>query len=646
MLAVLREFGSSIANALGESRSWSSETDILSGNIDWWGGKTSDSGLKVNRISAMSFPAFWRCVTLIVYGCTKADLRIYKRVGEHGKERAKEHESYRLVYSQPNEMMNALTFWRTLIGHFVVGGNGYAYIERDRAGRQLGYLPLDPSMTYAARKDGVVKYVTTYQYQGAPFTRVIEASDMLHFHPFGWDGLSGYSVIDILCDAIGGALATRKHSTTVFKRGAMISGVLETANPIDEATANKTLAHWERTYTGPDNAHKVAMLTQGLKFNPIALDARKSQLLESLKYHDIQMAVIYGAPPHKTGNMERSAYNSLEMEEKSVASDALDPHWRTIEAECNTKLLSKDERENDTHFFEFNRRAAIQTDTEKESQVLEREVNAGLMMPDEARGILNMPELPFGLGKVILRPNANHTVIDLTKPPPEADNGDLDFQREYVKSLVADGTISDVMFNLTDAQALLEAVNIPVFKGYDEPWLPVIADNGELVSGETIKDSEGDVVGGDTIKAPEPEPTETDPDPVRAFAKRTRRGYRDQVLAAREAMTNALRWMTKRIAYRPGVYTGNFVENVNNLESLHRADFDRVTGPPARMIAALGGDAGPVRDLYFKGIREAMLLAAECKASELPKRVAWAMELCGRSCVKLATMAALSGVKR
>src|SRR5690606_34107600 len=44
----------------------------------------------------------------------------------------------------------------------------------------------------------------------------------------------------------------------------------------------------------------------------------------------------------------------------------------------------------------------------------------------------------------------------------DEDNGDeLNFKREVVKALIADGTIGDVIFNLTEGKKLLQEVNIP-----------------------------------------------------------------------------------------------------------------------------------------------------------------------------------------
>lgn len=109
------------------------------------------------------------------------------------------------------------------------------------------------------------------------------------------------------------------------------------------------------------------------------------------------------------------------------------------------------------------------------------------------------------------------TEIDFTKgggqqgqagenaPDPAAQ--ELEFKRSVVKSLIADGTIGDVMFNLMEGKELLREVNLPVaVAAPEEPWLPVVADTGPLVSGEVITDPQGDVVGGDVEEVAAAEP--------------------------------------------------------------------------------------------------------------------------------------------
>lgn len=80
---------------------------------------------------------------------------------------------------------------------------------------------------------------------------------------------------------------------------------------------------------------------------------------------------------------------------------------------------------------------------------------------------------------------------------------ELTFKRKVISDFIADGTVSDVIANSTDIGKLVQDSGLPRFDEYKEPWLPVTADNGAMVSGEVLKDAEGDIVGGAVVDGPE-----------------------------------------------------------------------------------------------------------------------------------------------
>lgn len=69
------------------------------------------------------------------------------------------------------------------------------------------------------------------------------------------------------------------------------------------------------------------------------------------------------------------------------------------------------------------------------------------------------------------------------------------FKREVWLGFMRDGTVSDVMANLTDIKMLTKEVGLPTNEEYVEPYLPVVSERG-AVTGDVRKDSEGDIVGG------------------------------------------------------------------------------------------------------------------------------------------------------
>jgi lambda family phage portal protein len=100
------------------------------------------------------------------------------------------------------------------------------------------------------------------------------------------------------------------------------------------------------------------------------------------------------------------------------------------------------------------------------------------------------------------------------------------FKRDAWLGFQRDGTVADVAANLTDLKALTKEVGLPVNEEYTEPYLPVVADPGPLVTGDTIQDPDGDIVGGDREEAaaelidrPSPAPDGAGEDDVDGAAK-------------------------------------------------------------------------------------------------------------------------------
>ena len=138
---------------------------------------------------------------------------------------------------------------------------------------------------------------------------------------------------------------------------------------------------------------------------------------------------------------------------------------------------------------------------------------------------LNMPEfkgwekgfLPFSVATVAEIETQKEPSVDPARNENATDDGmkplgeigaqaDLEFLRKVWLGFMADGTVNDVMANLTSIRQLTEMVGLPVNTEYDEPYLPVRDDLGGMVTGDVVRDDEGDVVGGtSTLAEPEPD---------------------------------------------------------------------------------------------------------------------------------------------
>ena len=77
-------------------------------------------------------------------------------------------------------------------------------------------------------------------------------------------------------NAIGLAIATEEYGAKFFANGAAPAGVLEHPGTIKDPMRVKE--SWNSAYQGSANAHKIAVLEEGMKYTPIGIAPEQAQL--------------------------------------------------------------------------------------------------------------------------------------------------------------------------------------------------------------------------------------------------------------------------------------------------------------------------------------------------------------------------------
>lgn len=317
-------------------------------------GRTT-SGKTVNERTALQTTAVYACVRILSETIASLPLHVY-RYTEGGKAKDTEHVLYTLLHDEPNPDMTSFVFRETLMSHILIWGNAYSQILRDRSGQVIGLYPLLPDQMSVHRSEkGKLYYVyNRYEEDNPNFQEkgsiVLSQEEVLHIPGLGFDGLIGYSPIALAKNAVGMTLACEEYGASFFGNGANPGGVLEHPGILKDP--GKVRDSWNAVYQGTRNAHKVAVLEEGMSYKQIGIPPEEAQFLETRKFQINEIARLFRIPPHMVGDLEKSSFSNIEQQSLEFVKYTLDPWVVRFEQAFKKSLLLPEEKK--THFIKFN----------------------------------------------------------------------------------------------------------------------------------------------------------------------------------------------------------------------------------------------------------------------------------------------------
>lgn len=387
-------------------------SDYYSGsNYTFLFGPTT-SGKSVNEFTAMQTTAVYSCVRILSEALACLPLHLY-RYKEGGKERVYDHPLYHLLHDEPNSEMTSFVFRETLMSHLLIWGNAYAQVIRDGAGRVVGLYPLLPNKVEVGRdKSGEIFYTYARTSDENPNfkdygTVVLRKQDVLHIPGLGFDGLVGYSPIAMAKNAVGMTLACEEYGASFFANGANPGGVLEHPGVLKDP--KKVRDSWNEVYRGVNNAHKVAVLEEGMKYQQIGIPPEEAQFLETRKFQINEIARLYRIPPHMVGDLEKSSFSNIEQQSLEFVKYTLDP-WviRWEQALQRSLLLPKEKTE---YFIKLNVDGLLRGDYQSRMSGYSIGRQNGWLSANDIREMEDMNSIPEDEGGNLYLINGNMTKL-------------------------------------------------------------------------------------------------------------------------------------------------------------------------------------------------------------------------------------------
>ena len=375
-----------------------------------FGGSTS--GKSVTERSSMQMTAVYSCVRILAEAVAGLPLHLYKYNESGGKERAAENQLYFLLHDEPNPEMTSFVFRETLMTHLLLWGNAYAQLIRNGKGEVIALYPLMPNrMTVDRDNKGRLYYQYWRGKDEAKLSRdnivILQPSDVLHIPGLGFDGLVGYSPIAMAKNAVGMAIACEEYGAKFFANGATPGGILEHPGIVKDPA--KVRESWNAVYQGSSNAHRIAVLEEGMKYTPIGISPEQAQFLETRKFQINEIARIFRVPPHMVGDLEKSSFSNIEQQSLEFVKYTLEPWLVRWEQAMVRSLLSKTEKEQ--YFIKFNVDGLLRGDYESRMNGYATARQNGWMSANDIRQLENLDRISKKEGGDLYLINGNMTKL-------------------------------------------------------------------------------------------------------------------------------------------------------------------------------------------------------------------------------------------
>lgn len=355
-------------------------------------GGGSSAGVAVNEEGSLRNTAVLACVRILSNSTAMLPLPVFRRLSPRGKERAPEHPLYPLLNEQANPEMTAFELRRWLMQHVLLHGNGFAEIEWSQTGQVRALWPLLSSQMRIERRNGALVYVYTLP-NGRTFD--LPAWRVLHLRGLTGNGVEGYSVIrQLMNEAVGLGLATQEYGARFFGNGARPGIVLTHPGQLSDKAYANLRASWADAHEGLTNAHRLRILEEGMKVEPLSIPPEEAQFLETRKFQVTEIARAFGVPPHLIGDMERATFSNIEHQYMEFLQFSLGPWLAQIEQTIHAQVMRAAERRE--FFVEHVRAALLQADTMTRYQAYALGRQWGWFSANDIRDLENMNPIEDG----------------------------------------------------------------------------------------------------------------------------------------------------------------------------------------------------------------------------------------------------------
>lgn len=362
------------------------------------GGQDPDA-IRIDANSILSIPEFYRAVQIKSGVIASLPFSVV-RIDSDKQEKLPTHPVTRLINIRPSDMYTSYSFLETLVTHMELYGNFYAEIRRRQTGEIRSLEILEPSAVKVEKTDrGDVRYIHRTD---ETTERKLFADRVFHIHETGLSGMAGIDKIKVHKKNFALAIAARDYLANFNANGTFLSGVLKHPAQLKTESAKRLRLSWSKLYAGSGKAGKVAVLEEGMEYQPITVTPTDAGSEFTKNQITADIARITGVPKILLENYDDATLNNAESIAQFFVNYTIRLLVEKIEAEIYAKLIPESQQDN--HRAQFDLKGLLRPDAKGRANYIDAMMKYGIINRDEARKMEGLNPIEDGSGQDYLVP--------------------------------------------------------------------------------------------------------------------------------------------------------------------------------------------------------------------------------------------------
>lgn len=371
-----------------------------------------------------------------------------------------EKHPFRKLLNRPNPAMSGMELKRLVSLSSKLTGN--AFIICDPAGSRTPteIWPLQPhKVTVKADSKNLIG---GYIYNVNGHTQSLAVEQIIHVREATPTSLQyGQGSLTAVKNAVTSDMLADAWNRYFFGNNGRPDAILQSDTPISPEAQKKVAEAWKKSYGGPKNRGKVAILS-GMKYQEINRLHKDMDFVNLRKMLREEILAAFGVPQSMVGILDQANYSNMKEQTKTFWTQTMIPEIRKFESVLTLRAAQITGDEKTVIQADLSTVEALRADEQARASVAQTYVNIGIPLDQVIKAL----DLPFDASKIEPKEEPNPEPMDDEEDSQSDDEGDTKDGEEGKKAMGTKQDLDMVWKRFDRALVPLEQSFIGVLRAY------------------------------------------------------------------------------------------------------------------------------------------------------------------------------------